>query len=137
MLNGENNPNWKGGISKNKQQYYKKYFLKYPTPKSTRAEWQRNYNVRIREKIFALLGHECKKCGFDDKRALQIDHVKGGGIKEIKKVGRNGYYLFVLRSIKLNPNKYQVLCANCNWIKRVENNETNTISPERKVLIKK
>ena len=29
----------------------------------------------------------------------------------------------VKESIKNNYNKYQLLCANCNWIKRYENKE--------------
>ena len=77
--------------------------------------------VEWRKKIFALLGGErCKKCGFDDYRALQIDHVKGGGRKQIKenpKVTKpNVFYRVIVADVA----SYQVLCSNCNWIKRYE-----------------
>jgi len=67
-------------------------------------------------------GGRCAMCGFSDIRALQIDHIDGGGTSEV----RNSKFRSPLRyaqHILLNPNKYQVLCANCNWIKRCENNE--------------
>ena len=67
-----------------------------------------------------LLGAKCVKCGFSDVRALQIDHVNGGGMKESRRLG--GMYA-VYKNVLLEPEKYQVLCANCNWIKRSENKE--------------
>jgi len=56
-------------------------------------------------------------------RALQIDHVNGDGHKE-RQTRKS-----LNRKIALNlidTSRYQILCANCNWIKRVENNETTT-----------
>ena len=75
---------------------------------------------RLREVVIGLLGSKCARCGFDDPRALQIDHVNGGGTKEIRKIGTYG----IMRRIRDNGAEgYQLLCANCNWIKRVENRE--------------
>jgi hypothetical protein len=77
-----------------------------------------------RLKIFDLLGGaQCRKCGFDDYRALQIDHVNGGGGKQLKsdtRLLKPAYYFTI---IVQKPSDYQVLCANCNWIKRDENHE--------------
>ncbi len=85
---------------------------------------QRNYRIKMRNKILETAGGaKCCKCGFTDIRALQIDHVNGGGRKE--NLNRNSLKRIVT-TIKENPNKYQVLCANCNWIKKHENNETNS-----------
>ena len=68
--------------------------------------------------MFEYLGSPiCKRCGFTDIRALQIDHVYGGGHKKTHNAS------MLLKQIKENPNDFQILCANCNWIKRVENNE--------------
>jgi|TARA_Y100000034_G_C6604637_1_gene263132 hypothetical protein len=64
-------------------------------------------------------GLRCKKCGFKDVRALQVDHVKGIGTRN--RLGMQTKAIFI--DIKNNPKNYQVLCANCNWIKRVENEE--------------
>lgn len=80
------------------------------------------YNLKLQ--IFSLLGGKCKHCGFSDRRALQIDHVNGGGGQEIRTLGTGPkYYNHVLLSISMAENRYQLLCANCNWIKRFENNE--------------
>ena len=70
---------------------------------------------------------ECVTCGFSDQRALQIDHINGGGLKDLKKHGNQNQYLNSILALpkKEAEDKYQVLCANCNWIKRVEKEETN------------
>ncbi len=66
----------------------------------------------------------CQKCGFSDRRALSIDHISGGGNKhrkELKHRSGSGFYRW-LKS-KGYPIGYQVLCMNCQFIKRHENNE--------------
>lgn len=84
--------------------------------------WRKNTRTKILEKY----GNKCSRCGFSDIRALQIDHVNGGGNKELNslKIGgsRGSYYKVVLGD---TTGKYQILCANCNWIKRYENKEYN------------
>jgi len=107
--------------------------------KSCKAEYMRNYqkrnrdklnkkrnlyNRKIRQKILKKLRGKCIRCGFDDWRALQIDHIKGKGNKEREKFPRLGFYRYLL---KMSENelfeKYQLLCSNCNWIKRWEKGE--------------
>lgn len=88
---------------------------------------------KARFSLFLKMGGKCKICGFADFRALQIDHVKGDGcidrkerLKLYKPLGgerREGFYRTVSKSIDNNENRFQLLCANCNWIKRVENRE--------------
>lgn len=90
--------------------------------------WQARNRVHVREgqlrnrqtcqeKIFKILGKVCVACGFTDKRALQVDHINGDGYKERGNIHKR------LKLIQLNPTAYQILCANCNWIKRVVNGE--------------
>ena len=81
------------------------------------------YNHNSRQKVVELLGGKCKRCGFADSRALQIDHINGGGYQEIKKNFAKRRYRLVLESVENKENKYQLLCANCNWIKRYEDKE--------------
>lgn len=81
------------------------------------------YNHNSRQKVVDLLGGKCKRCGFTDGRALQIDHINGGGYQEIKKNSAKRRYKLVLESVQRKENKYQLLCANCNWIKRYEDKE--------------
>jgi hypothetical protein len=74
---------------------------------------------KMKEAVYNKLGNVCSRCGFSDKRALQIDHVYGGGIKA---GGNRGTYYYK-EILEDNNGKYQILCANCNWIKRAENGE--------------
>ena len=75
----------------------------------------------------------CLKCGMDDIRTLQIDHINAGGNSDVRSfASRATYYSHIL---SLSPievkEKYQILCANCNWIKRYENNENSTVGRPR------
>ena len=110
--------------------------IRNKTPK--RKQWQKEYrgknmerirknndryNHNVRHKVVDSLGGKCKRCGFEDIRALQIDHINGGGYQEIKKNSAKVRYRLVLESVQRKENKYQLLCANCNWIKRYEDKE--------------
>ena len=79
----------------------------------------RKYSFKRRQQILEKFGGKCNKCGFSDVRALQLDHVNGGGTKESCAIYRTG----VQRRALENPSEYQLLCANCNIVKRYENNE--------------
>lgn len=90
------------------------------------GEWARRRRASLRLRALAALGDKCVRCAFTDDRALQIDHVGGGGIKELKAYGHRYYspkgYLETVIT-EAESGKYQLLCANCNWIKRSENHE--------------
>ncbi len=92
------------------------------TKTKVKAEYFRNYRKLRRDKIIAYLGGKCVKCGFSDVRALQIDHINGGGSKE-RKVLKMNEGLFYKKVREDATGKYQLLCANCNWIKKHENSE--------------
>lgn len=78
------------------------------------------YRQRLRSQILDLLGHKCAVCGFSDPRALQIDHIKGGGYRERQRVGVDNQYR---RILEVKGEGYQLLCANCNQIKKYVNKE--------------
>ena len=86
------------------------------------AIYRRNRIARIRDEIVDLLGSTCVKCGFDDRRALAIDHINGGGLGERQKWG-GSYYPNVLKLLQSGSTAYQLLCFNCNEIKKRENEE--------------
>jgi len=98
-----------------------------------RSQYERKYYNNNRNSLFELLGSKCVKCGFSDIRALQIDHKIGSCKKDTKIFGSNQlmqfYYLkhpiFALTNL-------QILCANCNWIKRSENYEVKQKYADRK-----
>jgi len=69
-----------------------------------------------------FFGGKCIRCGFDDIRALQMDHTHGrNGEKRIGNI--DARYKFVRDFPNEAKAKYQLLCANCNWIKVFENKE--------------
>ena len=113
---------WRKRNKKRILEIQKKYFL---TPKGrlVRRTIGRNYVRRQRQELIKGMGGECIKCRFSDWRALQIDHIDGNGTslgKFEKSMGANKYKNYVL--IRKNKD-YQLLCSNCNWIKKYERNE--------------
>src|SRR3990167_6132101 len=75
------------------------------------------YGPLWRYEVLLKLGSKCCRCGFSDERALQIDHINGGGTKERSHhLFGPSYYRRVFDSILKNEGKFQLLCANCNWI---------------------
>lgn len=89
--------------------------------------YMRGWREKVRLDVLKFVGGEkglvCIKCGFSDIKALQIDHVNGGGRKELRELSFDKNNKQYLEHIKKNPIGYQLLCANCNWIKKVDNNE--------------
>ena len=68
----------------------------------------------------------CVLCGFDDMRALSIDHIQGNGAEHRRLINnRRGAPFY--RWLKNNgyPDGYQTLCMNCQYIKRYTNGENN------------
>jgi len=119
---------------KNKEEIRIKKKEWYRKNKEKVCKQQRKYYIKrskkLRMEILSLLGNKCSnpKCavlgGMKDIRALQIDHIHGGGCKKIKKCNNPHYYYeTILKQIKAGSKDYQLLCANCNWIKRYEKEE--------------
>ena len=76
-------------------------------------------NAKKRAEMVAALGGVCQRCGFADSRALQVDHVNGGGNRELRASNSRT----TLANVLARSGEFQLLCANCNWIKRVEQGE--------------
>ena len=120
-MNNKNKEKTKKYMHKYMKNYRKIHPEKFNTPRLLAR--QKEINSKIRPKLIKLLGNKCIKCGFTDIRALQIDHKNGGGRKEHKKFGNQQLYRYYLKHPIEAKNKLQILCANCNWIKRVEKKE--------------
>lgn len=66
---------------------------------------------RRREELLTELGGCCVRCRFSDRRALQIDHIRGnGGVERKAGVGANSTAFY--KKVLANPDQYQILCAN-------------------------
>jgi hypothetical protein len=102
---------------------YKAFVLKNP-------DYFKNHNKKWRNKLSEeVFDHyskgtlSCAKCGFNDIRALSIDHINGGGTKEIHRIQKEGDWFYIRLRKEKFPEGYQVLCMNCQFIKRHENKE--------------
>jgi len=118
-----------------RKEYNQKYYQTRPEYREKERERGRKYSKKRREKIkielFEFLGNKCSNpnClipnGCRDVRALQIDHVHGYGLTHRKETRTKSdtFYFRILREVKAGSKDYQLLCANCNWIKKFENKE--------------
>jgi hypothetical protein len=86
--------------------------------------------IKTRNELIGLLGGKClnpfgqHEKSYTDVRCLQIDHVNGGGRTEVKKFPNTlAFYKYVIEQVKSGSKNYQLLCANCNLIKRNEKRE--------------
>lgn len=100
--------------SEEKREYYAK-------AKAIYQEHWREHRINARKAILERMGNKCIKCGFSDPRALNIDHINNDGHLCRNRSGKASFYRQLLRlpDIELFT-KYQLLCANCNQIKRCE-----------------
>ncbi len=84
----------------------------------TRENWK-----KIKTQIFDHYGWECKCCGEKIKEFLSLDHINNDGYLDkhpggSKKSGKELYLLVIRQGF---PDKYQTLCMNCNWGKKLGN----------------
>ncbi len=97
-----------------------------PCTRKYNREKLRKILVQSKRAAYEKLGNVCVRCGFSDERALQIDHINGDGNMNNGRPGKGKrvtsvqIYKAILRE---GETRFQILCANCNWIKRHENGE--------------
>lgn len=101
--------------------------LRYYKKKDKIIKNTRERSLRIKTEVLTHYGFGkciCVRCGFNDMRALTIDHINGNGSehrknnKEIK--GQRIYWWLIKNGF---PDGYQTLCMNCQFIKRYQNKE--------------
>jgi hypothetical protein len=58
-----------------------------------------------------------------------MDHIDGNGLRKVGMQGGKQFYYWLKK--QGYPPGFQVLCMNCQWIKRAENDECSTSGPRR------
>jgi len=134
---------WKQYYAKNREkrrEYFRKYYsIKENRDKKnaylretwkSRKEKEHIKKRAIRLQLIEILGKRCVQCGYDeDVRALQIDHIYGDGMKEYRQFrSKYSLYRYYLKNPELASGRLQILCANCNWIKKDERGEHPNVS---------
>jgi hypothetical protein len=86
--------------------------------------------MSLKAQVYAHYGSVCRGCGTTDSQSLTIDHVHNDGHWERRKERRKYSAPMIYRFIVEEgfPDRYQVLCRNCNWKKHANGG----VLPERK-----
>lgn len=114
---------------------HKKRSIKYShRHRDNHRKYARAYVQRVKCEVLSHYSNgdmKCVRCGFDDIRALSIDHVNGGGRKHTRGLTETLY-----NWLKRNnyPDGFQVLCMNCQFIKKMENGESNMAKQENEIV---
>ena len=110
--------------------------LRHPDHKIRNRQRLQRIRISKRKAVIEALGGKCTKCGYcADWRAFQIDHINGGGNKFRQGKTPKQQYEDIIEDIKNNSGKYQLLCANCNQIKRYDEKESSTSSFSQSIVI--
>jgi len=95
------------------------------TSPAIRRKSVRDFNARKKAELLTFFGGKCVRCGFVDPRALQMDHIDGDG-RRYRAEGLHGLHARY-KMMRDDPTQaravFQLLCANCNFIKRDEDYE--------------
>lgn len=86
-------------------------------------EKTRRATKRLKDKIFAMYGKVCMRCGFEDERALTLDHIQHNGAEERKSLGERKVYRKAASFFQ--PEVYRILCMNCQFVTRFEHKREN------------
>jgi hypothetical protein len=115
-------------MSKVDKEYFSKYRREAYRKNPAKFIARRKVSVqKYRTAVLTLLGDVCCQCGYSQRPALQIDHVRGGGKEQFRKLGNTEkYYKHIIQQLTLGSKEYQLLCANCNQLKRHNNGESKT-----------
>ena len=74
--------------------------------------------IKLRKRLIQKLGGKCSRCGINDWRVLQINHLNGGGRKEYTIKGCKKIYKEILNEER--DGEFNLLCANCNILYEYE-----------------
>ena len=104
-----------------------------PCRKTEEAINRQKWRAERRQSILNLYGRKCSNCGYRrNERALQLDHIEGNPDPRYR--GSWKLYDAILSGV-LPKQSFQILCANCNFIKRLitpneQGSWVNGIQPE-------
>lgn len=108
------------------RKYHHKFVLEknikpdiYKKWRKQRTKYGKKYAQKIRLEVLKKYGGnspKCACCGETEIKFLTIDHIKNDGAKHRKEIGRGKLYQWLYKN-KYMPDRFQVLCFNCNCSK--------------------
>lgn len=98
-----------------REEYVERYNASYyQKNKEYFRKWHREYYQRVRRECIEAYGNRCSCCGEKEYDFLTMEHINGGGRKEL---AMTHTVIFKLRRAGYPKGKYTVLCYNCNCAK--------------------
>lgn len=91
-----------------------------------RLQYQREWRTNLKIDVLTHYGDgrcSCAKCGEARLPCLSIDHINGAGTLHRRKLGLIGLAFYSWLRRNDYPDGYQVLCMNCQFVKRAERGE--------------
>lgn len=73
-------------------------------------KWQ-----NLRSEFLKMYGGKCMCCHIDEEMFLTLDHIHDDGSKHRKQ--RGGFGVYQDATSFHNPERFQILCRNCNFAK--------------------
>ena len=93
--------------------YMKRYREKNPDL-IRRASHERTAHQKLRSDVFDILGGpKCFECGCTVLAIVEVNHIKGGGRKELREKGQDRIFRDI-RNGTANSADFNVLCRVCN-----------------------
>lgn len=88
---------------------------------ATNRKWLASYRAQLRSEMIEAYGKKCACCGESEKTFLQLDHIYNDGHLD-RKTNKTSAKLFAkLKAVGWPNDRYQLLCANCNFGKLMNN----------------
>lgn len=114
----------KEGMKQYRRDFMRNYWKINPTQNNKNHRQAAKRNKENKTTIFTHYSGnppKCACCGETEIRFLELDHINGGGNKERKNlfkyyIGGKMFYRWLIQNNF--PEGYQVLCCNCNNVKR-------------------
>ena len=119
---------WKNNKEKRKADFQNWRNDNLKRERKKKREYARKYREDIKLEVIQHYSNDknqCSQCGYNDIRALEIDHINNDGNLHRKNLVKCGHATYQFLRKNNFPEGFQVLCANCNWIKHIENLKNN------------
>ena len=103
--------------------------VNYSTKQLCHDHYKQTTLKEWREMIFQHLNqNKCQKCGIEDLRVLNFDHIYNDRSKESTSKNSSYWWRKYAKDPELARNRLQVLCYNCNFIKEMERKKLNFLN---------
>ena len=102
------------------------FFISMSRPKvyKSQKDYYDKASKLLKKAVYDFYGNKCACCGENNPYFLQIDHVNNDGYKDMYNRNQRRYSGLTMysRIIKEGfPDRFQILCANCNFGKKMNN----------------